>query len=100
MALSCTVIRDLLPLYAEDLLQEESRLLVDEHLASCEACQKELEVLREPAPPQAETLPLFSVSRMAAISPAESSPQARFCFRSSFLTENRLCPFSRIRLAF
>jgi len=64
MALSCTVIRDLLPLYAEDLLQEESRLLVDEHLASCEACQKELEVLREPAPPQAETLPLFSVKKL------------------------------------
>ena len=59
MALSCTVIRDLLPLYAEDLLREENRKLVEDHLASCQACQKELEAMREPAPPQPETLPLL-----------------------------------------
>ena len=64
MALSCTVIRDLLPLYAEDLLQEGSRILVEEHLVTCEACQKELEALREPAPPQTETLPLLSVKKL------------------------------------
>ena len=32
MKLSCNVIRDLLPLYAENLNSEESNALVDEHL--------------------------------------------------------------------
>ena len=40
MKLSCGVIRDLLPLYAENLAGEESRQLVEEHLADCEACRK------------------------------------------------------------
>lgn len=37
---SCAVIRDLLPLYAEDMLSPEGRQAVIDHLASCEACRR------------------------------------------------------------
>ncbi len=42
MEVSCDVIRDLLPLYAEDLVSEDSRKLVDEHLCDCDECVKQL----------------------------------------------------------
>ncbi len=38
MKLNCNVIRDLLPLYADQICSEESRELVEEHLAECEDC--------------------------------------------------------------
>ena len=47
MKTSCGVIRDLLPLYADDACSEESRTLVEEHLAECPACAEELAQLRE-----------------------------------------------------
>lgn len=38
MNLKCNVIRDLLPLYADQICSDESRELVDEHLAGCREC--------------------------------------------------------------
>ncbi len=38
MKLNCNVIRDLLPLYADQICSDESRGLVEEHLAECEDC--------------------------------------------------------------
>ena len=38
MKLKCNVIRDLLPLYADQICSDESRELVDEHLAGCRDC--------------------------------------------------------------
>ena len=43
---TCDVIRDLLPLYADDACSEESRRLVDEHLAECPDCSGMLKRLR------------------------------------------------------
>ena len=43
MDISCDIIRDLLPLYAEDLVSEETAEYVKEHLQTCQTCQKELE---------------------------------------------------------
>ena len=45
---TCHVIEDLLPLYVEDVLSEDSRILVEEHLAQCESCRAELEAMRKP----------------------------------------------------
>lgn len=50
MKLSCGVIRDLLPLYAENLAGEESCALVEEHLALCPDCRKHLEEMKQPKP--------------------------------------------------
>ena len=35
----CDLVKDLLPLYAENLLSEESRSVVADHLASCPDCR-------------------------------------------------------------
>jgi hypothetical protein len=40
-------VRDLLPLYAEGLLSDESCELVKKHLEECEDCQKELESIKK-----------------------------------------------------
>lgn len=49
MDISCDVIRDLLPLYAEDLTSEESNKLVDEHLCTCDPCTKQLAIMKKAA---------------------------------------------------
>ena len=42
----CSIVQDLLPLYAEDMLREETKEFVDGHLAQCEACRTELTALK------------------------------------------------------
>ena len=42
----CEVIRDLLPLYADDVCSETSRRLIEEHLQECPECSAVLEKLR------------------------------------------------------
>lgn len=49
MNIPCSVINDLLPIYAENLASEESRALVQEHLEGCAACRERLEALQQPA---------------------------------------------------
>lgn len=44
---NCNIIKDLLPLYAEDMLSEDSRELVEEHLGGCEDCRAELEKIKD-----------------------------------------------------
>ena len=46
MRIECEVIRDLLPLYADDACSGKSRELVEEHLRECPACSGMLESLR------------------------------------------------------
>ena len=43
---NCEVIRDLLPLYADDACSEESRRLVEGHLAECPDCSGMLQRLK------------------------------------------------------
>ena len=38
----CSVVKDLLPLYIENMVSPETAQCVDEHLKSCPSCQKEL----------------------------------------------------------
>ena len=38
--LKCEVIRDLLPLYVDDICSNESRRLVSDHMEHCEACRQ------------------------------------------------------------
>ena len=46
MSLSCDVTRDLLPLYHDGVCSEESRALVEAHVANCPACSALLKELR------------------------------------------------------
>jgi len=52
----CRVIEDLLPLYVDKACSEESCLLVEQHLVSCDYCRKQLEEMKGTVviPPVAE----------------------------------------------
>lgn len=47
MKVSCDIIRDILPLYAEDMVSNATRDMVDGHLCECDSCTKELGVLKK-----------------------------------------------------
>lgn len=47
MKLSCDIIRDLLPLYAEELASTDSQTVVREHLERCESCRNAYDKMRE-----------------------------------------------------
>ena len=65
----CSIIRDLLPLYAENMVTSDTADFVEEHLKSCEACRKEYEQAREPRPSQelSDTAPLLKLRRKLKI---------------------------------
>ena len=42
MKLPCAVTRDLLPLYTEELVEQETQALIEEHLTGCSACRAKL----------------------------------------------------------
>lgn len=48
MKVSCNVISELLPLYAEQIVSRDSELMVEEHLKACETCRKYLGELKAP----------------------------------------------------
>lgn len=47
MKITCSVIQDLLPLYVDEALSDDSRRLTEEHLEGCEECRKLLKELRQ-----------------------------------------------------
>ena len=47
MKISCDVIRDLLPLYYDNVCSEDSRKLIEEHLSTCLKCTEELKQINE-----------------------------------------------------
>lgn len=51
----CSIVRDLLPLYTESLLSEESVAFVRSHLKDCQACQTEYINMSEPSIPMKDT---------------------------------------------
>lgn len=61
----CSIIRDLLPLYAESMVSPDTADFVNEHLAGCEACQKEYERIKEshPTPEVSDVAPLLKLKK-------------------------------------
>jgi len=47
---TCALVRDLLPLYADGVLSGEGSAVVESHLPACPPCASELEALRAPVP--------------------------------------------------
>lgn len=43
MKISCEIVKDLLPLYHDDVCSGESRTIVEEHLLECDTCKKYLD---------------------------------------------------------
>ncbi|MFF2289527.1 zf-HC2 domain-containing protein [Peribacillus butanolivorans] len=44
--IKCTIIQDILPLYIDEVVSQDTKEMVDEHLQHCEKCQKEYEVMK------------------------------------------------------
>lgn len=55
MKITCNVVRDILPLYAEKIASDETRIMVEEHISACECCKKELEEMSFSANPPIDT---------------------------------------------
>lgn len=47
----CSIVRDLLPLYAEDMVSADTGEFVKEHLEGCTECKEEYEKMRSPQTP-------------------------------------------------
>lgn len=54
---TCEIVRDLLPLYLENMASEESVTLVNKHLHECELCRAEHGRLTSLQPPSMEAMP-------------------------------------------
>ena len=64
MKLPCAVTRDLLPLYAEELVEQETHTLIEEHLTDCSACRAKLSELKtETSTPIETAKPLQSLKK-------------------------------------
>ena len=61
----CNIIRDLLPLYAENMVSSDTAAFIEEHLKGCEACRKDYERTKGPQPTQeiSHGAPLLKLSR-------------------------------------
>lgn len=55
----CKIVEDLLPLYAEDLVSEETAEFICDHSARCAHCRKLLERSKEPLPVETVNLPNY-----------------------------------------
>ncbi|WP_028510494.1 zf-HC2 domain-containing protein [Ruminococcus sp. NK3A76] len=71
---NCDIIRDLLPLYQDDICSESSRSAVEEHLKECKECSDYLESMRK----SGEIESIIEADRSDAI-----SAQAKFFKRKS-----------------
>lgn len=67
MSKQCKIVEDLLPLYHDGVCTEESRQMVDEHLAQCEDCRKMLSQidgeLVSPVAKDADIKPLKNITK-------------------------------------
>lgn len=63
MKITCDVIKDLLPLYVENISSDDTRILVKEHMVSCESCKRELNKMNTPkgVPLDTNVLPLKKI---------------------------------------
>ncbi|MDP4550095.1 zf-HC2 domain-containing protein [Alkalihalobacillus macyae] len=63
MKITCNMIRDILPLYVENMASQDTRDIVEEHISSCENCKKRLEEMRtfEEPPVDTDIAPLRNI---------------------------------------
>jgi len=45
--IKCTIIQDILPLYVDEVVSQDTKEMVDEHLQYCEKCQKEYDSMKQ-----------------------------------------------------
>lgn len=50
MSMDCDIVKDLLPLYVEDLTSEKSNQFIEEHIATCDECTNNLKNIKKEIP--------------------------------------------------
>lgn len=45
--ISCPIIQDLLPLYIDEVVSDETREMVEEHVKHCDLCNKEMKMMKQ-----------------------------------------------------
>ena len=48
MKITCDIVRDLMPLYVDDVCSDDSRKLIEDHINHCSKCQNELAAMKDP----------------------------------------------------
>ena len=48
MKITCDIVRDLMPLYIDDVCSDDSRKLIEDHINHCSKCQNELAAMKDP----------------------------------------------------
>ncbi|GEM_PF-446005 len=73
MRMNCNIIKDLLPSYIDDICSEDTRKVVEEHLAQCEKCQLSLKRMQQ----QTEYIQQMPEEAKKAISPLKKINKKR-----------------------
>ena len=100
----CSIVRDLLPLYAEDMVAPETADFIAAHVAVCGECEKEYETVKSGATPspdktEAEKAPLKSIKkaiirkRIQAVILTVVLVAALFASAFAFLTTREYLPY-------
>lgn len=81
--ITCNVIQDILTLYVDDMVSEDTKLLVEKHIQECDCCRHELEKMCAELKEQ-ETAPENSANRQTEIDGLRSFK--KFLFRKKVKT--------------
>lgn len=63
MKVTCNIIKDILPLYVENMISDDSRAMVEEHIEHCQECQASLNEMKSTniLPKDTNTSPLLKI---------------------------------------
>ncbi|MFQ7337681.1 MAG: zf-HC2 domain-containing protein [Roseburia faecis] len=106
MKITCDIVRDLMPLYVDDVCSDDSRKLIEDHINHCSKCQNELAAMKDPieCPPLSEVgdskTPFFKIRKKvrikmiaAIISTAFLVMTAMFAIQEVGVLHDFLCPW-------
>ena len=93
MKLPCSVVSDLLPLYAEDMVSAETRALTEEHLAGCDSCRSALHAMTAQIPDIQ-----FRMDTAQEFAKYEKKKKRKFGWKVAGLTALAICGFVVLRL--
>ena len=94
MKMECDVIRDLMPLYAENMVSESSRKLIEEHFSECSACRAMYQDMLQP-PPEVQ----FSKEPAESFQKYVKKKKRRFGWKIALITAAAVAAFFIFRLA-
>ena len=102
MKVTCHVIKDMLPLYSENMLSEDSRKMVEEHIEQCQDCKNDLNDMRtfNEVPVNRDVTPLLKIKstlrkkKIQTVILSVLFSMIFFIVTFSFLTEPEYIPYN------